>query len=62
MRWRSKALTQSDDFLGGLLSQLFRCQRELLPPQLRGLVPTGTTGFGSVAPAAHVFAINDYCH
>lgn len=30
-----------------------------VPPQLLGLVPTGTTGFGSVVPAAHVFAINE---
>jgi PBSX family phage portal protein len=30
-----------------------------VPPQLLGLVPTGTTGFGSVVPAAHVFAVNE---
>ncbi|MBT2119564.1 phage portal protein [Dyella sp. LX-66] len=30
-----------------------------VPPQLLGLVPTGTTGFGSVVPAAQVFAINE---
>ncbi|MGN6655312.1 MAG: phage portal protein, partial [Rhodanobacter sp.] len=30
-----------------------------VPPQLLGLVPTGTTGFGSVIPAAQVFAINE---
>jgi len=30
-----------------------------MPPQLLGLVPTGTTGFGSVVPAAQVFAINE---
>lgn len=30
-----------------------------VPPQLIGLVPTGTTGFGSVIPAAQVFAINE---
>jgi PBSX family phage portal protein len=30
-----------------------------VPPQLLGLVPTGTTGFGSVVPAAQVFAVNE---
>lgn len=30
-----------------------------VPPQLLGLVPTGTTGFGSVVSAAQVFAINE---
>lgn len=30
-----------------------------VPPQLIGLVPTGTTGFGSVIPAAQVFSINE---
>jgi len=30
-----------------------------VPPQLLGLVPTGTTGFGSVIPAAQVFAVNE---
>jgi PBSX family phage portal protein len=30
-----------------------------VPPQLLGLVPTGTTGFGSVVPAAQVFAANE---
>lgn len=30
-----------------------------VPPQLLGLVPTGTTGFGSVIPAAQIFAINE---
>jgi PBSX family phage portal protein len=30
-----------------------------VPPQLLGLVPTGTTGFGSVVPAAQVFALNE---
>lgn len=30
-----------------------------VPPQLLGLVPTGTSGFGSVVPAAQVFAINE---
>lgn len=30
-----------------------------VPPQLLGLVPTGTTGFGSVVPAAKVFAVNE---
>ena len=30
-----------------------------VPPQLLGLVPTGTTGFGSVVPAARVFAVNE---
>lgn len=30
-----------------------------VPPQLLGLVPPGTTGFGSVVPAAQVFAINE---
>jgi PBSX family phage portal protein len=30
-----------------------------VPPQLLGLVPTGTTGFGSVIQAAQVFAINE---
>lgn len=30
-----------------------------VPPQLLGLVPTGTTGFGSVIPAAQVFSINE---
>lgn len=30
-----------------------------VPPQLLGLVPTGTTGFGSVVPAALVSAINE---
>ena len=30
-----------------------------VPPQLLGLVPTGTTGFGSVVPAAQVFAIDE---
>ena len=30
-----------------------------VPPQLIGLVPTGTTGFGSVIPAAKVFAANE---
>jgi PBSX family phage portal protein len=30
-----------------------------VPPQLLGLVPTGTTGFDSVVPAAQVFAINE---
>lgn len=30
-----------------------------VPPQLLGLVPTGTTGFGSVVPAAQVFVVNE---
>ena len=30
-----------------------------VPPQLLDLVPTGTTGFGSVVPAAQVFEINE---
>jgi len=30
-----------------------------VPPQLLGLAPIGTTGFGSVVPAAQVFAINE---
>ncbi|WP_158755690.1 hypothetical protein [Dyella sp. S184] len=30
-----------------------------VPPQLLGLAPAGTTGFGSVIPAAQVFAINE---
>jgi len=30
-----------------------------VPPQLLGLVPTGSTGFGSVVPAAQVFAVNE---
>ena len=30
-----------------------------VPPQLLGLVPTGTIGFGSVIPAAQVFAVNE---
>ena len=30
-----------------------------VPPQLLGLMPTGTTGFGSVIPAAQVFAANE---
>lgn len=30
-----------------------------VPPQLLGLVPTGTSGFGSVVPAAQVFAVNE---
>jgi PBSX family phage portal protein len=30
-----------------------------VPPQLLGLVPTGTAGFGSVVPAAQVFVVNE---
>lgn len=30
-----------------------------VPPQLLGLIPTGTSGFGSVVPAAQVFDINE---
>lgn len=30
-----------------------------VPPQLIGLVPTGTSGFGSVIPAAQVFNVNE---
>jgi PBSX family phage portal protein len=30
-----------------------------VPPQLLGLVPTGTSGFGSVVQAAQVFSINE---